>query len=366
MAMSMPSASRPEIARDHGFHPLCVRRVVAETPEAGSFVLDVPEGLRAAFAYEAGQFCTFRVWIDGSPHLRCYSMSSAPAVDGELAVTVKRVPGGLVSNWMLDNLGPGDEVEATRPAGVFRLAPGAADVVAYSGGSGITPVFSLVKTALATTGRRVRLLYANRDPEAVIFARALDGLAARHPERLQVVHRYDVEHGYVDADAVCSVLPPPGAEADIYVCGPGPFMDVVEAALLDRGVDPGRIHIERFTPGEPDLVLEVEEDAAAPAGAGAPGAAATTVTIDLDGRVETTEHRAGTTILQTARQVGMAPPFSCESGSCATCMAQVLEGSVSMHVNNALTDDEVDEGWVLTCQSVPTSATVRVRYGYDA
>ncbi len=89
------------------------------------------------------------------------------------------------------------------------------------------------------------------------------------------------------------------------------------------------------------------------------------MTIDLDGRVESTEHRAGTTILQTARQMGMAPPFSCESGSCATCMAKVLEGSVSMHVNNALTDDEVDEGWVLTCQSVPTSATVRVRYGYD-
>lgn len=370
MAMSMPSASRREIARDHGFHPLRVRRVVAETAEAGSFVLDVPEGLRPAFAYEAGQFCTFRVWVDGSPHLRCYSMSSAPAVDGELAVTVKRVPGGLVSNWMLDNLGPGDEVEATRPAGVFCLATGTADVVAYSGGSGITPVFSLLKSALATTGRRVRLLYANRDRESVIFARALDELAARHPDRLQVVHRYDVEHGYVDAEAVHAVLPPTGAEADVYVCGPGPFMDVVEGALLDRGVDPGRIHIERFTPGEPDLVVEVGEGAAAAdaaPGAAAPGPAttATSVTIDLEGRVETTEHRPGTTILQTARQMGMAPPFSCESGSCATCMAKVLEGSVSMHVNNALTDDEVDEGWVLTCQSVPTSSTVRVRYGYD-
>ena len=375
MAMSMPSASRGDVARDHGFHPLRIRRVVAETADAGSFVLDVPDELRAAFAYEAGQFCTFRVWVDGAPRLRCYSMSSAPAVDGELAVTVKRVPGGLVSNWMLDNLGPGDEVETTRPAGVFCLAPGEGDVVAYSGGSGITPVFSLLKTALATTGRRVRLLYANRDPDAVIFGRALDDLAARHPDRLHVVHRYDVEHGYVDADAVQALLPPDTAGSaaasgpEAYVCGPGPFMDVVEAALLDRGVDPERIHIERFTPGEPDLVVEAEvaeEGGAEPAaGSAAADGAATTVTIDLDGRVESTEHRAGTTILQTARQLGMAPPFSCESGSCATCMAKVLEGSVSMHVNNALTDDEVDEGWVLTCQSVPTSTTVRVRYGYD-
>lgn len=374
MAMSMPSASRGGVARDHGFHPLRIRRVVAETADAGSFVLDVPDELRAAFAYQAGQFCTFRVWVDGTPQLRCYSMSSAPAVDDELAVTVKRVPGGLVSNWMLDNLGPGDEVETTTPAGAFCLTPGEGDVVAFSGGSGITPVFSLLKTVLATTGRRVRLLYANRDPDAVIFGRALDDLAARHPDRLDIVHRYDVEHGYVDAEAVHAALPPGPAAApaaDVYVCGPGPFMDVVEAALLDRGVGPERIHIERFTPGEPDLVVAAGEAGAAGEardGAAEPDAsvgAATTVTIDLDGRVESTGHRPGTTILQAARQMGMAPPFSCESGSCATCMARLLEGSVSMHVNNALTDDEVAEGWVLTCQSVPTSTTVRVRYGYD-
>jgi 3-ketosteroid 9alpha-monooxygenase subunit B len=368
MAMSMPSASRGGVARDHGFHPLRIRRVVAETADAGSLVLDVPDELRAAFAYEAGQFCTFRVWVDGAPRLRCYSMSSAPAVDRELAVTVKRVPGGLVSNWMLDNLGPGDEVEATAPAGAFRLAPGEGDVVAYSGGSGITPVFSLVKTVLATTRRRVRLLYANRDPDAVIFGRALDDLAARHPDRLDIVHRYDVEHGYVDAEAVHAALPPGPAAAtaaDVYVCGPGPFMDAVEAALLDRGVGPERIHIERFTPGEPDLVVAAEEAGEDGAGPAASAGAATTVTIDLDGRVESTAHRPGTTILQAARQLGMAPPFSCESGSCATCMAKLLEGSVSMHVNNALTDDEVSDGWVLTCQSVPTSTTVRVRYGYD-
>jgi 3-ketosteroid 9alpha-monooxygenase subunit B len=344
-------------ARDHGFHRLRVRRVVPETAEARSYVLDVPPELRDAFAYRAGQFCTFRVPVDGRHLLRSYSMSSAPGVDDELQVTVKRVPGGAVSNRLVDTLRPGDEVEVTCPAGVFCLPPGDRDLVAYGAGSGITPVFSLVKAALAGTGRRVRLLYANRDRASVIFAAELAALAARHPGRLDVVHRLDVEDGYVDAAAVEDLLAgtTPG-DADHFVCGPAPFMDVVEAALLSLGVDPGRIHVERFTPGEAPV-----PDVAAAAGA----AAATVVTIELAGRTGTTEHHPGTTLLQTARQLGMAPPSSCESGSCATCMARLVDGAADMFVNDALTDDEVAEGWVLTCQSVPTTPTVHVVYGYE-
>lgn len=355
-------------ARDHGFHRLRVGRVVTETADARSYVLDVPPDLADLFRYEAGQFCTFRVPVAGETHLRCYSMSSAPGVDDQLQVTVKRVPGGAVSNWMVDTLGPGDEVEVTGPAGVFCLGAGdgAGDVVAYCAGSGITPVFSLVKAVLAGPSRRVRLLYANRDRDSVIFGAELDALATRHPDRLEVVHRLDVEDGFVDAPAVKDFL---GAEvpagAEHYLCGPTPFMDIVEEALLGGGVDPGRIHVERFTPGEapsPDAAAAV----AALAGDGESDAAgATTVTIELDGRTGTTGHHPGTTILQTARQLGMAPPFSCESGSCATCMARLVEGSVDMFVNNALTDDEVAEGWVLTCQSVPTTPTVHVVYGYE-
>jgi ferredoxin-NADP reductase len=363
-------------ARDHGFHLLRVRRVVRETADASSFVLDVPPDLRAAFAYEAGQFCTFRVVVDGETHLRCYSMSSAPGVDPELQVTVKRVPGGVVSNWMVDTLGPGDTVEVTCPAGVFRLpdagtdAGGGRDVVAFCAGSGITPVFSLVKAALAgAPGRRVRLLYANRDRDAVIFAAELDALVARHPDRLAVTHRLDVEDGFVDAAAVRSFLGPGGpGDADLYLCGPTPFMDVVEAELLAAGADPARVHVERFTPGGPDPtgpVAEADGDAGDRDGQDGGGGAVTKVTVDLDGRVGTTDHHPGTTILQTARQLGMAPPFSCESGSCATCMARLVEGTADMFVNNALTDDEVAEGWVLTCQAVPTSPAVHVVYGYE-
>lgn len=366
MAISASKAAQQEGGtRDHGFHKLRVRRVVRETAEASSFVLDVPLALRAAFAYDAGQFCTFRVWIDGTPHLRCYSMSSSPDVDAELAVTVKRVPDGLVSNRMLDTWAPGDEVEATRPAGVFRLEPrDDSDVVAFAAGSGITPVFSLLKTVLATTERRVRLLYANRDHDAVIFGAALEGLGEWYATRLQIVHHLDVEDGFVDRRRVRSFAD--GADgAAFYVCGPTPFMDIVEGALADGGVAPDRVHVERFTPPEPaPVTVPAEGDDADGAGDGPP-VTVTEVTIELDGQRGTTTHHPGTTILQTARQLGMAAPSSCESGSCATCMARLVEGTVEMHVNNALDDDEVADGWVLTCQSVPTSPTVHVVYGYD-
>jgi 3-ketosteroid 9alpha-monooxygenase subunit B len=353
MATSAAQTSQPGAVRDHGFHPLRVRRVVHETAEAASFVFDVPAEVRAAFAYEAGQFLTFRVRLDDEAHHRCYSMSSSPAVDAELQVTVKRVPGGVVSNWMIDSLAPGDVVEASVPAGVFCLAPGDREIVAFSAGSGITPVFSLLKTALATTSRRVRLYYANRDRNAVIFGAELDALVERHPGRLQVVHHLDVERGFVDPDALRPFVGA-AADADHYVCGPGPFMDIVEGALLAHGVDADHIHIERFTPAAPLPEPEPTADE--------PGSTATRVTVELDGRTDTVDHHPGTTVLQMARQRGMTPPYSCESGTCATCMAKLVEGSVKMHVNDVLTDDEVADGWVLTCQSVPTSASVHVVY----
>jgi ferredoxin-NADP reductase len=350
MSVSTPAASGP----DHGFHPLRIRRVIAETSEAVSLVLDVPAELAAAFAYRAGQFLTFRLTIDGRRVLRSYSMSSSPEVDAELQVTVKRVAGGLVSNWIADSLTAGDTIESTRPAGVFCLGAKAGDLVAYAGGSGITPVYSLLKTALETTDRRVRLLYANRDRESAIFAADLDALAERYPERLSIVHHFDVSGGFVEAGAIRSHAGKGVERAEeVFICGPGPFMDLVEQTLHEHGIGPESIHIERFTPAEPEAATE-------PA-----GETGTHVEIELDGRVEATIHRPGTTILQTARQMGLTPPSSCEAGDCATCMGRLLEGSATMRTNNALTSEEVDEGWILTCQAVPDPPLVRVIYGYD-
>ncbi len=349
MALSEPVVVAPGAPADHTFHTLRVGAVVRETGEATSYVLEVPPDLRTAFTYRAGQFCTFRVPVDGRSHVRCYSMSSSPAVDAELRVTVKRTPGGIVSNWLNDHLAPGDALEVARPAGFFRLTEGAGDVVAFSAGSGITPVISLVKSALATTTRRVRLLYANRDGDSIIFRAEIDQLKERYGQRLTVSHHLDAESGLVRSDTIQNFTGD-GTDADIYLCGPAPFMAVTENALLAHGIDEARIHIERFTPVEwlPD------ENPVEPT--------ATRITIELGGRTETTDHRPGTTILQTARQLGMSPPFSCEAGSCATCMAHLVEGSASMHVNNALTEDEVDEGWVLTCQALPTSPVLHVHY----
>ena len=359
MALSEPVAVAPGVPADHTFHTLRVGRVVPETGDATSYVLEVPPELLSVFAYRSGQFCTFRVPVDGQSYVRCYSMSSSPAVDPELRVTVKRTTGGVVSNWLNDHLAPGDLVEVAKPAGFFRLTAGRGDLVAFSAGSGITPVISLVKSALATTTRTVRLLYANRDGDDIIFRSEIDELKERHGERLMVTHHLDAERGFIRPDTVRRFAEDAehsdGADdAEFYLCGPAPFMDVVEAALLDHGVDPAHVHIERFTPGQ----WPPEQD---------PVDLSTTtrITVELGGRKETTDHRPGTTLLQTARQLGMSPPFSCESGSCATCMAKLIEGSVSMHVNNALTEDEVDDGWVLTCQSLPTSPLVHVRYEED-
>ncbi|HVM66421.1 MAG TPA: iron-sulfur cluster-binding domain-containing protein, partial [Acidimicrobiales bacterium] len=271
-------------------------------------------------------------------------------------------------------------IEVTCPAGVFCLRPDR-DLVAFAGGSGITPVFSLLKAALVTTPRRAHLLYANRDGASVIFRGALDGLATRYATRLRVAHHFDAEAGFVSVEEVRAVLA--GTEdAECYLCGPQPFMDLVEGVLLNEGVPPERVHMERFTPPDDAPVPGAAVAAPAPSAAGAapvPGAAGaapvpgaplvpgaaqgTQVSIELDGRTGTVSHRAGTTVLQAARQLGLSPPFSCESGNCATCMARLVEGSVAMRANNALTEEEVAEGWVLTCQAVPTSSSVRVVYG---
>ena len=334
---------------DHGFHPLPVKRIVQETHDTKSFVFDVPPDLRDAFVYEAGQFCTFRIPFGDEELLRCYSMSSSPATDTELTLTVKRVAGGRVSNWMLDRVGEGDVLALTRPAGVFTLRSRTTPIVAFAGGSGITPVFSLVKSTLATTARRVRLLYANRDAASVIFRAELDDLERAHPDRLQVDHHLDTEHGFVHSNGVTDFV---GDEldADFYICGPGPFMDTVEATVLESGIPRERVHLERFS---------VEP---APADVTDSSGQTEEVVIELDHTTTTAGYRAGNTLLQTARIAGLRAPSSCETGSCGTCMARIVSGSARMLNNDALDDDEVADGWVLTCQSLPTSRSVHVIY----
>jgi ferredoxin-NADP reductase len=330
------------MARDHGFHSVRITRIIQETPDTRTYVLDARPAPPSPFSYRAGQFLTVRA----CGTLRSYSMSSSPDTDDELMVTVKRVAGGLVSNWMHDHLVPGDVIEVTLPAGVFCLRETPAPLLAFGAGSGITPILSLAKSALATTDRRARVLAANRDAGSVIFASALADLAGRYPSRLEVRHHLDIKTGFVTERQVRDFVDRDRA-AQFYLCGPAPFMDLVQRALLAHGADPGQILAERF-----------EQAPGGPAGPEQEG----TVSIVLSGTRRTVAQHAGETLLESARRAGLAPPFSCEAGNCATCMARVTEGEAKMRVNNALEEDEVAEGWILTCQGEPVTPHVTVVY----
>jgi 3-ketosteroid 9alpha-monooxygenase subunit B len=335
------------MARTPLFQRATVTRIIKETADARTFVLAPHEG---SVSYLAGQFCTFRVRVDGVELFRSYSMSSAPETDAELMTTVKRVVGGRVSNWLIDNLGEGDVIEMSRPAGKFCLRESGHPLLGFSGGSGITPVLSLAKSALATTDRRVRLLCVDRDRASAIFDATLDDLVARYPTRLEVLRHLDADSGLLDPAAVRAFV---GADTagDSYVCGPEAFMAMVETALPG----PGAIYSERFGAAEPIPTTE-------PIAEITPKPTAGTVTVVLGRKTVTVPRNAGETLLESARRGGLTPPFSCESGNCATCMAVLTQGSATMRVNDALTDDEVAEGYVLTCQAIPDTAETTVRY----
>ncbi len=334
--------------RDHEYHALKVAEVVDETSDARSFVLEVPPDRASRFAYAAGQFCTFRATIEGESVARCYSMSSSPEAGDPLTVTVKRVAGGRMSNWMNDCLSPGDAIDVLPPAGLFVLRAAEAPIVAFAGGSGITPILSIVKTALLSTTREIALVYANRDAQSVIFAGALEALRAASGGRLSLNHHLDSEKGFLDA-AACAELVGDRTGADFYVCGPGPFMEVVESGLARRGVDPEQLIIERFDlpAEEPEAGLASETES---------------LRVQIGGRRHEVSYRRGESILHAARRAGLKPPSACEAGACGTCMALIVEGRAKMRVNKALDAEEVEEGYVLTCQATPMSREVVVDY----
>lgn len=335
---------------EHDYHPLTVAAVIDETADTRSFVLEIPPALAPRFAYAAGQFCTFRTTIGGESVARCYSMSSSPDTGDPFTVTVKRVPGGKMANWMNDTLRPGDTIEVMAPAGRFVLRSADTPVVAFAGGSGITPVVSIIKTALATTSREILLVYANRAPGSVIFADAIERLRSASGGRLSVHHHLDSEKGFLDA-AACATLVGERTDADFYVCGPGPYMKIVQAGLDRRGVDPSRLFIEWF---------ELSDDASPSSGV----SETQSVTIRLERRKVVAKYEPGDTILETARRAGLKPPFACQAGECATCMAHLVEGRVTMRANNALSAEEVEQGWILTCQAIPQSREVVVDYDH--
>ncbi|MGI8931941.1 MAG: 1,2-phenylacetyl-CoA epoxidase subunit PaaE [Sphingomicrobium sp.] len=351
------------------FHALRVVEVVRETEDANSIRFEVPDELQAAFRFKAGQHLTLRADIAGEEVRRNYSLCTAPA-DGDLMVTVKQIAGGVFSNWVADNVTAGDTLDVMTPHGSFTTdfdPAKARRYVGFAGGSGITPIISLIRTALSVEPTsRFTLFYGNRDASSVIFLDALADLKDRHMGRFEFYHFLSDEAGEVElfngmldratCDAAIDALVGDPQDVDAwFICGPGPMMDAAEAALVDRDVVRDRIHIERFTAGRPSAAV------AAALAQLQTEAAGLSLSVTLDGRTRKVEFD-GRNILDSARDAGMPAPFACKAGVCATCRAKVVKGKVEMAARYGLTDEEIAAGYVLTCQSVPVGEGVVVDY----
>ena len=334
------------------FHELRVSGVTRETPECSSFELAVPAGLEDAYRYRAGQHLTFELPWEDFKATRCYSLSSCPDLGETLKIGVKRVEGGRISNWLNDNLKVGDSIMASVPEGRFvldRETRSGAPLFLFAGGSGITPIIALLKSALATTQRSITLLYANQDPDSVIYGAELAQLALKHPDRLDVRHHFDSDGGYLSSDVVRAILHHTDI-AEFYICGPEPFMELIEATLDDAGVHEELVYLERFiSPADPDRVEAGAIDAASLA-------SPETFSLWLDGRSRTVPYEKGKTLLQCAQAAGLQPAHSCESGYCGSCMAHVNTGKVHMRTHEALSERDIARGAALLCQSVPASS----------
>ena len=351
------------------FHKLRVAEVKRETPDAVSVRFDLPESLRERFAFKAGQHLTFRRNFGGEEVRRNYSVCVAPS-EGVLKIGVKKIAGGVFSGWVNDELKAGDELDVMAPHGSFcwSFDPNAKrEYVGFAGGSGITPVLSLMKTALAMEPQsRFTLFYGNRVSAGIMFLEEIAALKDRYIDRLSVFHVLEDEeeeielfNGRLDrakADEVLAKLAP--ADADAYfICGPGPMMDAIEEALVARKIDKTRILIERFTTGP------LSAAQAAAARALEEKAAGLKMSVTLNGRrVNVTFDPANHSILDNVRAAGLPAPFACKGGVCATCRAKVIAGEVSMKVNYGLSEQEVAEGYVLTCQATPVSEGVVLSY----
>jgi 3-ketosteroid 9alpha-monooxygenase subunit B len=340
-------------------HTLSVREVIDETPQARSIVLDVPESEQAAFRYVSGQFLTLRLPVGPDTWCaRCYSISSSPATGERLKITVKRIQGGVGSNWICDRVSVGDSIDLLPPAGIFTWQPGLRKLLMFAGGSGITPVISIVKTALHASDAEIVLMYANSDDRSVIFAGELRELEHRFPGRLLTIHLLESTSGLPTAVGLRRLAMPYLDSDAAYICGPGPFMDLVAAMLADSGMSRDRIKVEKFRSLESDpfvttTISEVSTEAV--------GAAAM-LTVTMDGERLSLRWPGDARLLDTLIAAGLDPPYSCREGACSACACRLVAGRVEMVRNEVLEQEDIDEGWVLACQSVPVSDEVEVSY----
>ncbi|WP_322860412.1 ferredoxin--NADP reductase [Mycobacterium europaeum] len=358
----MAEANLDEPLGDHVLE-LQIAEVVAETDDARSLVFAVPdepgdpdippERLR----YAPGQFLTLRIPSERTGSVaRCYSLCSSPFTDDALTVTVKRTADGYASNWLCEHARAGMRIHVLAPSGTFVPKTLDDDFLLMAAGSGITPIMSICKSALAEGGGQVTLLYANRDEKSVIFSDALRELSAKHPDRLTVVHWLESLQGMPSVAALAN-LAAPYTDRPVYICGPGPFMDAAREALESLKVPAAQVHIEVFKSLDSDPFAAVKIDDTAP-GDQPPA----TAVVQLDGETHTVSWPRNAKLLDVLLAKGLDAPFSCREGHCGACACTLRSGKVSMEVNDVLEQQDLDDGLILACQSHPESDSVEVTY----
>lgn len=347
------------------FHNLKIKQIKRETAQTVSLFFEVPAELKKEFKYKAGQYLTLRATINGEDVRRSYSICTAPHEE-DLAVSVKQIEKGLFSNYANQELKVGDHIEVMPPEGNFKVEPNVLsqnNYVFYAAGSGITPVIAMIKSILEVESKStVELFYGNRSAEETIFKAELDELNAKH-DQLSLTYVMSREEtgdtltsGRIDAAKCAAFFDAGKVNTDVYgvyACGPEEMIMCVKDFYLSKGLEKEKIHFELFTTSTSTENVSVES--------GAPIESAVTVIID-DEEFEFSLNSNGKDILQAAQDEDADVPFSCKGGVCCTCKAKVMEGTVRMDLNFALEESEVEDGFVLTCQSHPTSEKVVISY----
>ena len=343
------------------FHPLSISEVKQETPNSVSISFTIPENLKETFLFKAGQYITIRHNSNGNEIRRAYSICSHPS-SKVLKVGIKKVKGGVFSEFANSKLQVGDKLDVMMPGGKFILDPNAQaskNYAAFAAGSGITPVLSIVQTALEEEPNSTfSLVYGNQTQQEAMFLKDLQDLQLSYPKRLTIQFAYSREEvenahfGRIDRAFVNFLLKNNFKDIDFndfYLCGPETMIDIVSSILKANHVNTKQIHYELFTTAEGDLLVQPHEGD-------------TTITIIVDDETETFTMPQNKSVLEAALANKIDAPYSCQGGICSTCIARVKEGKAEMRKNQILTDGEIAEGLILTCQAHPTSATLTVDY----
>lgn len=349
------------------FQPLKVNRISRETTDAITIHFDCPD--KELFTYKPGQYLTLRVNINGKNYNRAYSLCSSPTCDEHLAVTVKKVSSGIVSAYLNAHLKEGMTLEVFPPLGKFCAAPDPLHQNHYiliGAGSGITPLMSILRTALnSEPSSKVTLIYGNNREETIIFNEWLKQLEKEYPNQLKVIHSlshpstdWKGQTGRLTRGKVKEILATldenDGLKREYYVCGPASMMDDTLHALKDLKVPVDQVHQEHFSAPITNPMEEEEEESDV--------IKDQEVTVILEGAEHVIKVTPVTTILEAALDNDLDPPYACMIGSCCTCKAKLLSGKIIMDDREGLTDEEIADGYVLTCQSHPTTSNVVVSY----